>query len=498
MANWYIRKSGSDSNGGTSPSNAWLTLTKALDSATPIASGDTVWIGAGVYRETVFSGKDFTSETFFKADVTGVNTGDAGEVIFSMWLIDEFTNPSDTDPCLRPGNFQTYEDIRFESYDWRAIDLAVNLGGAHDVTFRRCTITSFNGGPAVEVWVKANVPSNFLMDQCLVFGYGDVFLIQAYYHTANYDIGITIRNSIIIAWGAGPGITIRPVGSVLAGKFGGGKVLQSLILGARNGGIWINLNDYNTGNKLVVRGCQIIAESGITSDAANQIDENYNVITSWTARSNVSSGANSLSGVPPVINSFTWNFGHEQLTKRLIPRPYWAPRDGSLLLGFHAAGSYTGEQSVDMLNRPRPAGAPNLNYAGSSLNYAVGPLERHDTGQMEIAVVDPAAGPASIVLVGPADHDIRVPVPASAVTITIRGRFDTTHGTTTRPQVTRLANTEIGVTATTVTMTVAADTWETLTIGPFTPTAIGIVTLRLLSRPAAAGGKAYFDTVTIT
>jgi hypothetical protein len=141
---------------------------------------------------------------------------------------------------------------------------------------------------------------------------------------------------------------------------------------------------------------------------------------------------------------------------------------------------------LDMLNRPRPAG-------GQSTSNAVGCLERHDTAAKETATTD--AGGVGLKITGPGDHDIKVPVSAAATTITVRARYDATHGGTSKPQAILLANGEIGVATATATMTAAADTWETLTLGPFTPTAVGVVTIRLVSRSAGGSGVAYFDTM---
>jgi hypothetical protein len=124
---------------------------------------------------------------------------------------------------------------------------------------------------------------------------------------------------------------------------------------------------------------------------------------------------------------------------------------------------------------------------------AIGPLERHDTAVKETSTTD--AGSVGLVLVGPADHDIAIPVPASATTITVKARYDSTHAATNKPQAILLGNAAIGVSTATTTMTAAADTWETLTLGPFTPTALGVVVVRLVSRSAAGGGKAFFDTL---
>ena len=52
MTTYYVRTTGNNASAGTSPATAWATLTKALG-ASGIASGDTVYVGAGTYRETV-------------------------------------------------------------------------------------------------------------------------------------------------------------------------------------------------------------------------------------------------------------------------------------------------------------------------------------------------------------------------------------------------------------------------------------------------------------
>jgi hypothetical protein len=51
MTDYYVRKTGSDSNDGTNPTTqAWLTIDKA---ANTVAAADNVYVGAGVYRELV-------------------------------------------------------------------------------------------------------------------------------------------------------------------------------------------------------------------------------------------------------------------------------------------------------------------------------------------------------------------------------------------------------------------------------------------------------------
>lgn len=95
MPVYYVRKTGSDAAAGTSPATAWLTIDKA---ANTVVAGDTVYIGAGIYRELVTmdtagsSGNPIT----YVGDIKGENTGDAGLVIVSAF-------DNDDEPAVRAG-----------------------------------------------------------------------------------------------------------------------------------------------------------------------------------------------------------------------------------------------------------------------------------------------------------------------------------------------------------------------------------------------------------
>lgn len=124
-----------------------------------------------------------------------------------------------------------------------------------------------------------------------------------------------------------------------------------------------------------------------------------------------------------------------------------------------------------------------------------GPLALHNTATKETSVTD--SGNA-IRIDGPGSHEFQIPVDATSTTISIKARYNANHGTTNKPQVILVAEGQIGVSTETKTMTAAADTWETLTFTAFTPSANGVVTIRVVSRSAKPFGSAYFDTVTVT
>ena len=91
-------------------------------------------------------------------------------------------------------------------------------------------------------------------------------------------------------------------------------------------------------------------------------------------------------------------------------------------------------------------------------------------------------------------HDIFVPVVASSTTISVYGRFDSNY-TGTKPQL-KIWNIP-GVVDQSDIMTGGADAWEELSIN-FTPTAVGVCRVRLVSNDTSATGKAFFDDLTAT
>jgi hypothetical protein len=219
---------------------------------------------------------------------------------------------------------------------------------------------------------------------------------------------------------------------------------------------------------------------GILAAASGKITEDYNIINATTPRTNVSAGSNSLSGFNRHIGT---DLGvSELILKRHGALHFYEPYDlTSRLIGVGAQG---GGPTVDMRGGPRPSG-------GENLTYSAGALECGDPGEREASTV--RSGSTALLLHGPGYHDISIPVNAEATSVTIYGRYDSSHAATNKPQIKVLNGAHIGVSDATATMTAAADTWEALTLS-FTPTAKGVVTIRMISRSAAATGKAFFDS----
>jgi hypothetical protein len=505
MATYYVSKSGNDANNGLGPdashasNKPWLTIGKALGAA-GIASGDTVYIGPGVYREQVLIamtsavaetrvvGDPLNAQGF--KDGSGITLA-AQPVRWTAFTTDDKTSPAATATLRLAGrDYLTFEKIFFMGPNGNASVVSTTTGASTNITFRDCFLYSPPGSSGARpvtidtTGAPANTTLTWLFDRCdLVSVQSSVISITAVSSaSADWDLGITIRNSKIYSPnGAGAVSGSKSGANAFAG--GGVRVENCTFLGA-------SLIAANTGwptaLPMGVYNCTIVASgTAIQATTLGQIVEDYNLIHAATARSNVTAGATSQTTWVPLMEwgqSALFGFG---------VKPFFAPTFDSPMLGFGSDASVS--LTEDLLGRVRPSG-PGITWANTS--KAVGALELHDFGQQETSVVD--AGSSAVKLTGPGDQAIYVPVDAVSTTITVRVRYDTNHGTGSKPQAILDANAKIGVSTETKTATVGVDTWESLVFSSFTATAKGVVRIRLISRSAAGNGIAYFDTLTVT
>lgn len=497
MATYYVSPYGSDANAGTGPgpSAAWQTLGKALGAA-GIGSGDTVYVAPGTYRETVTVAMvSATSETRVLGDPQNAQgftqTGGVlgvvpGPVTWTAYTTNDRTTPAAATLLTLSGqDYLTFEGLQMIGGNpASAISCFTASAVSTNITFRRCTFisgTTNSAGNVGSVTGAADTALNWLFDRCLFLcPFRGVSFTLPTSASADYSAEVVFRNCLALMGGSASLVRVTASG---AGAFKGGGVTlrESTIVGGR--ALETGSASLSTTLPCAAYSNVVITTVGVvfSANTSGQIVEDYNLIWATSPRTNVSAGGNSVTG-PTYAPLF--DFGQALLFGFAV-QPFGAPLANSPLLGF---GTAAGATATDLLERPRPAG-------GEATTYAVGALERHNTAQQETSVVD--AGGVGLKLVGPADHDILIPVDAAATSISIKVRYDTNHGTTNKPQVQLLANPEIGVSAQTVTATVGVDTWETLALASFTPTRKGWVTLRLLSRASAGSGIAYFDTLSV-
>lgn len=487
MATYYVGLGGSDGAAGTTYGARWLTIAKALGAA-GIASGDTVYLSPGTYREIVtVAMTSATVTTNVVGDVDGSHTsGVPGFVQWTAYTTNDTTVPSGSS-CL---DLNGRDFLAFSNICW------VGGGGnpgcvtgvtvnPTDITFTDCFMTNgVTGGNPVSITSAAGVASNWTFNRCTIQGLGGnsgsgAILILFTRHTVDYDANIVFTNCIIQSNTACISIASAGAGA----GFGGGVKAKNCTLIGVHGVRALDANLSLGGTVAIgadIKNSFLYCQAGVRcSTATVVISEDHNVFASGTPRTNVNVGTGSQTNYAPLFY-----YGQERLISGQN-RPAWSPTSDSPLLAFGGATPST----VDLLNRPRPSG-------GSSISAAAGALERHDFGTKDTVVSD--AGGVAIRLTGPGDHQFQIPVNAALTTITIKVLYDSVHATTNPPQAQLLTNNEIGYTTETITAASTLSTWLTLSFTPFTPSAKGIVTLRLISRAAADAGYAVFDTVSIT
>lgn len=484
MATYYVRKSGSDSNAGTSAGAAWLTIGKALG-ASGIASGDTVYIGAGVYREHVtVAMTSATAETQIIGDVTGQYTGDPGEVRWSAYTTNDKSAPTTRCLTLSGRDYLTFKNIVFVG-GTTGNGCCIDAGTTNSVniTLYKCIFYPGNsqgsGQTQVHYGGVADVASNWVVDSCVfacINGSNQsLYVILPTSASADYDSNFLIKNCVFIGAGTSSGVQVNSSG---ANSFKGGGV-DIFNCTFWQGTVRMNGTNLSTTYPCTVYNSIVNAAAGtaLTGGATGQLIEDYNVLHASTARSNVSAGTNSIATGNYALLLST---GLEEILG-LKSIAALTPLDGSPFLAF---GAQAGGPSVDIFGGTRPSG-------GASTSYAVGALERKDCGTRESTTTH--AGTYAMKITGPGYHDFQVPVDATSTTITIYARYDTNHAATNKPQISVLNGGGCGVSDATATMTAAVDTWEALSL-TFTPTSKGIVTIRCISRSAAGNGIAYFDS----
>jgi hypothetical protein len=496
MSIFYVRKNGTDAADGTTPATAWLTISKALG-ATGISSGDTVYIGSGVYRELItVSMTSATAETFVIGDVLGVYTGDEpGEVRLTNYMTDDVTAPTDQEVLNINGrDYLTFEHLVFLSTITATTNLPMvkaTTQSSTNITIRDCSFflneLSGNGTCwAIRILLGAGVTANILIERCLFYTTGcgsSIYTsVQAGGAGPDYDIGVIVRNCVFIGDTVIDAISLA--GSALYKP--GGMIVRNCSIFYAGMGVSAG-SDCSTSIPSLAYN-NLILHSGFNGSALSSLISgalisNHNLIYSSFPYDNVSAGAADVSD-----GSRAPLFHTGQETQRGAEnRPFGMPTSSSPWLAF---GNDAGAPDVDFLNRPRPSG---LN--GDVSMNAVGAYERHDTAREETTIYDSA--PACQAIDGPGDHDFEIPVLAEETVITIKVLYDDAHGVTNKPQVQLLANPAIGYAGETVTSDGMPNGWALLEFAAFTPTDRGVVTLRCISRAESGSGVAYFDTITV-
>ncbi len=477
MTNYYVRKSGSDSNNGLTTATAWLTIGKALG-ASGIASGDTVYVGAGIYRETPTVTISPSATTSVIGDVTGQYTGDAGEVRLTAYTTSDVAAPSGS--ALLAPSARRYFVWKCFTFAQGANNL-ITFGTSRDWTFEDCTFLGrIAGGSAMFTHTTtAGQASNLIFRRCraILFSNTNIMSVQSALHTSDYDANIRWERCVLIANGS-DGVNMTGTTGAGSGKPYGLKFHGNLIMGGNTVVVVNTAAHATTGSEFYDNMVWMLSASAVLNGStASQIAANYNRILNGSTYTNITSGAQDDR---TSNRAYTPDFGQGLLWGYL--RPYATPEHGDPHLQMSAQ---SGMPAFDALNR-----IPNGDSQHAS-NHAVGHLARHDIGIKGTVV--PADSGNNIEITGPGDHDFDVPVDAKTVTLSIKVRVSG-YGGTTYPTMQILGGAYIGVADASSSATIACTSrYETIGL-TCTPNAKGVVTVRLTNLTNNGTGVAAFDT----
>lgn len=487
MSDKFVRKTGSDAAAGTSAATAWLTLAKALG-ASGIASGDTVYVGAGIYNECVtVAMTSATAETKIIGDVDGAKTGDAGAVVWTGYDSGLTTTPGNVVTLNLDGrDYLTFEKIAlFQGGSGNGVIDGTTTTGSTNITFRDCQIaatrddctliriTNTSGGQAL-AW---------LFDRCIIVALAfTTYSISAQLHTSDYDLNVKWQNCLHLG-GRSEFLYASTTGSG-SGKPGGIRAISCTF--HSGGRVWEFAGTWSTSTpSQFYHNITLGVNYPLQAANTGEIVENYNLFDTAYGNVNVTAGANSIAGAPPASLPLL-SYGYEWLVG-MIPQPPTTPLTVSAPLAFAPISASPAPTTTDGMGRPRPAGLADV-------DVAIGWMDRHDVAVLSSAANADGGTGAAWEQTGAMDDDILIPVTATATVITIRV-ITSGHSGTNYPQAELLANAAIGVTGATQTAGSAVTSYTTLTFSSFTPSAAGIIRVRLKNRTANATGIVRWDSL---
>ncbi|MCD6291242.1 MAG: right-handed parallel beta-helix repeat-containing protein [Anaerolineae bacterium] len=493
MAIYYVRKGGDDSNSGTSPDQAWATLSHA---ATQVAAGDTVYVGAGVYREklTLQASGSNGSPIKWIADVTGEHTGDAGLVVITAWD-SESGNWQARSRALDPARQTFNEFYRFSFVggdDGGIVDDTAAEGYGEGVLFEECYVHLPYGHnvlnelpPAVQLRLGgATGPATygFTFRRCLIWG--ELQFNIAENATAEVDAKIRIEDCLFLGrnYGSERGVSItRAVDDTYSA---GGFTLKNCTFLSQHDGVWAQYWDASA-YRLEARNCVFIgcgyAFHRSLSSGSFAVG-NCRFYGCYQKGYDVDLGGNS----EQVCSAFLGGLFDFPLRVALGWSPFrpWEPiwSKGITLKDpviDNADSGYT--TSSDMYDDARPG------WRG----YDIGAVEARARAEPETTVV--RNGTYSAKLAGAGYHEVLRPVEAGSLTVSVWAYRDANYsGNPPKLQVLSIP----GQADQEAAMTGGAGVWEQLSV-EINPTSDGIVRIRLVSEDTSANGECYFDDLAV-
>lgn len=461
----YIGIGGSDGNDGLSWAQRKLTFTSTED--VPVAAGDDVYVGPGVYREQLFidvSGTDGNEITFI-ADVTGENTDGIGGVV-------RWTGSNDDLVALR-GNCFVGDGFNYRTFRGFTFDLCVTESIEHvDATNWIIEDCVFGNTDSEHIVVNGTTTGSIIR-RCIFYGGDASGAIVVTSSTTQDNQGHIIENCIFIGRHADfPGVHIIRVG--------GGTVRNCAFLGLDRGvrvAAALTAAQKWDVNNCIFEGADVALEATATGEIVEDFNSFYN---NTTNRTTVDVGSNSLSDRPSLLH-FPLLFAGASQTSGF--KPPWFFGELSEWSSLNAIAG-TGEATEDLLGLTRPTTSAKKSWGAVQFVDS-----ERETGTVRNGV-------ASIVLHDAGRHQIFVPVTKGSTTFSVFVHRESSYAGI-NP---RMIIKQPGQTDVVVTDAGAASQFNELTTSFTTARIPPYVVVELVSLNTATAGsfEVFFDDLKVT
>lgn len=278
MTTRYVGPGGSDANNGLSWANRKLTLNGVEDS--PVAAGDVVYVGPGVYREMLtldVSGSAGNPITYI-GDYDGSHTDGVGGVVRITGSDDDQTVTRASGVTGSSKNYRTFQGFHF---DMVTTGSHYNPAGSNQV-IEDCYFGISNNNAAISI----TSGTALTVRRCCFIngGSGSRYGVSFNNGTAVNNAGHVVENCLFVAVARG----------VDTARVGGITIRNSLFYSVQSTGVRVSgaltAGQTVTVNNCIFVGCNVALMATTTAEFV----ENYNALfANTTDRTSVSTGANS-------------------------------------------------------------------------------------------------------------------------------------------------------------------------------------------------------------
>jgi len=358
----------------------WATFQQPLSTNTPVVGGDSVYFGAGIYREQVTCNQTtFASTVNLIGDVDGAQTTDPGEVRLDAHTFSDIQTGTTAGPLnLNSKTFMAFSNIVFVSMGQpTALGTATNSA---NLSWTDCAF--FAEGGVFSATLASATASNLTWDRCYFYcGSANVIVVNLPGTASgggDYDANILVRNCIGLGLSGSANYLV--IGSGTTGGtntfLGGGITVRACsvfgmgILKTSTSTVGLSTSKPCYAFENVCWNAPVVALSASVTD---NIVEDFNLILSSTgARTSIVAGAGVHTNTNLAFNNYMFSIGHERIWGAL-PRPFGTPIADSYFANWGVFSGATSTTSggaatptVDLTNRPRPSGNGRIVTSGTA------------------------------------------------------------------------------------------------------------------------------------